>query len=85
LDPRFAGSNLGEDNGFLIAIKIHSMTSYGGEVKLSVPCCKILQHVKEHYRYKNRYFIGKTHGYFLPSSLALLSGVFWLLQESTGG
>jgi hypothetical protein len=38
LDPRFAGSNPAEDDGFLRVIKIRSMTSFGGEVKPSVPC-----------------------------------------------
>jgi hypothetical protein len=32
LDPRFVVSNPPEDNGFLGVIKIHSMTSFGGEV-----------------------------------------------------
>jgi hypothetical protein len=38
LDPRFAGSNPAEDDGFLRVIKIRSTTSFGGEVKPSVPC-----------------------------------------------
>jgi hypothetical protein len=37
-DLRFAGSNPGEDDGFLRVIKIRSTTSFGGEVKPSVPC-----------------------------------------------
>jgi hypothetical protein len=46
LDPRFAGSNKAEDDGLLRVIKIRSTTSFGGEVKPSVPCrrftaCKI--------------------------------------------
>jgi hypothetical protein len=41
-DPRFMGSNLAESNGFLRAIKIHSMPYFGGEVQLPAPCCKIL-------------------------------------------
>jgi hypothetical protein len=47
LDPRFAGSNPAEDDGFLKAIKISSTASLGGEVKPSAPCRKILRHVKE--------------------------------------
>jgi hypothetical protein len=31
MDPRFAGSNLAKDDAFLMAIKIHSMTSSGGK------------------------------------------------------
>jgi hypothetical protein len=45
LDLRFAGSNQAEDDGYLRAIKTRSMTSSGGDVKLSTPC-KILRHVK---------------------------------------
>jgi hypothetical protein len=45
LDPRFAGSNPAEDNGLFRAIKIHSTTSFGGEIKSSAPCRKILRHV----------------------------------------
>jgi hypothetical protein len=33
LEPRFTGSNLAEDDGFLRAIRMHSMTSFRGEVK----------------------------------------------------
>jgi hypothetical protein len=46
LDPRFAGSNLAEDNGFLRVIEMHRTISCGEEVKLLAPCRKILQHVK---------------------------------------
>jgi hypothetical protein len=42
-----AGLNLAEDDGFLRAIKIRTRTSFGGEIKPSVPCHKILLHVKE--------------------------------------
>jgi hypothetical protein len=46
VDPRFVGSNLAEDGGFLKAIKIQSTTSFEGEVKPPVPCRKTLRHVK---------------------------------------
>jgi hypothetical protein len=49
LDTRFMGSNPAEDEGPLRAIKICSMTSFRGLVKL-VPSHKILWHVKEHYK-----------------------------------
>jgi hypothetical protein len=43
LDPRFAGSNPAEDDGFLTVIKIRSTTSFGGEVKPpSVPCRRFM-------------------------------------------
>jgi hypothetical protein len=45
IGPRFAGSNPAEDERFLIAIKIRSTTSFGGEVNLSVPFRKILRYV----------------------------------------
>jgi hypothetical protein len=35
-----------DDSGLLMAIKIHSTTSFGREVKPSVPCRKIWWHVK---------------------------------------
>jgi hypothetical protein len=47
LDPRIAGSLLDEVDGFLTAIKIRSTTSFGGEVKPSVPYREILRHVKK--------------------------------------
>jgi hypothetical protein len=37
----------GQGDGFLSAIKISSTPSFGWEVKLEVPCCKILRHVKD--------------------------------------
>jgi hypothetical protein len=37
LDPRFTGSNLAKDGGFLRVIKIHSTNYFGGEVKPSAP------------------------------------------------
>jgi hypothetical protein len=35
------------------------MTSFRGEVKPPAPCCKLLRHIKDIYRYEKRYFIGK--------------------------
>jgi hypothetical protein len=37
---------------FLRAIKIHSIPSFGWEVKLEVPCRKILWHVKHSLTYQ---------------------------------
>jgi hypothetical protein len=42
------GSNPARKDGFLMAIKIRSTTSFGGDVKPSV-LCKILLHVKDLY------------------------------------
>jgi hypothetical protein len=49
LDPRFAGSNPTEDEGFLRAINNLRMTLFGEEVKPSALCGKILRYVKEIY------------------------------------
>jgi hypothetical protein len=44
---------------------------FGGGVKPSVPCLKVLRHVKKPNRYGKRYLIGKIHGHFSPSSSQL--------------
>jgi hypothetical protein len=46
IGPMVPGSNPAKDSGLLRATKIHSATSFGGEVKPSAPC-KILLHAKE--------------------------------------
>jgi hypothetical protein len=48
----FEGSNPAKDDGFLMALKTLGTTFFGGEVNPSVPCRKILRHVKEPYRYE---------------------------------
>jgi hypothetical protein len=58
LNLRFAGSNPAEDDGFLRVIKITSTTSFGGDVKPSSPCGKILRHAKESCGILQVYFIG---------------------------
>jgi hypothetical protein len=73
MDPRFAGSNLSEGDEFLRAIKIHSIPSFRGEVKLLAPCHKILWYIKNSCGVWQRY-ADKIHGHF---SL--------LQSESTGG
>jgi hypothetical protein len=47
LDTGFVGSISAEDEKFSRAVKVHSMTSFRGEVKLLAPYCKNLQHVKK--------------------------------------
>jgi hypothetical protein len=44
--PKVRGFIHGREREFLRAIKIHSTTSFGGKVKRSAPCHKILRHVK---------------------------------------
>jgi hypothetical protein len=88
LDPRFAGSNSAENDGFLKAIKIHISTSFGEEVKPLVPSRKILWDVKNTYRYEKRY-VGKIHGSFSPSFscfptcclLVIAKELWWMNQE----
>jgi hypothetical protein len=72
---RFAGSNLAKDDIFFRVIKICSMTSFGGEVKPLVPCHKILQRVKEPYKYEKEYLIGKIHDHFLQGRGVHVTGV----------
>jgi hypothetical protein len=54
LDPRFAGVNPTESDGFLRlrAIKIRSTPSFGGEVKQSAPRRKIERNVKNPSKYE---------------------------------
>jgi hypothetical protein len=44
---KVCGFKPGWGDGFLRAIKVCSMPSFGGEVKPSTPCPQILQHVKQ--------------------------------------
>jgi hypothetical protein len=64
-NPRFAGSNLDEDDGVLRGIKIRN-TSFGWEAKPSVPSREILRHVKEPYNTREL-LVAKIHRHFLPS------------------
>jgi hypothetical protein len=64
------GSNQAEDTGFLRAIKVCSTTSFRGEVKLAVPCRKILQHVKDPCSMKE-ILTGYIHGHFLQNFFML--------------
>jgi hypothetical protein len=73
LDPRFTGSNLAKDDGFVRTTKICSMTSFREKVKPSVPCSKILQWVKEPYDHKRRYFTDKISHQVSPASLLEVS------------
>jgi hypothetical protein len=85
LDPKFVGSDLAKDNGFLTVIKIHSMTAFLGEVKPAVPCCKILWHVKDPYSMRE-ILTGKIHRHMLLRvSCSATRCVCWLLPESCGG
>jgi hypothetical protein len=52
LDPRLAGYNSAEDDRLLKGDTIRSTPSLRGEVTSSVPCRKILWHVKDTYEYE---------------------------------
>jgi hypothetical protein len=60
-------SNSAENNGFLRAIKIRSTPSFRGEVKPFAPCRKILQHVKNPFKYDMRYLVRQN--LTLPSAV----------------
>jgi hypothetical protein len=87
-DPSFAGSNPIEDDGFLRVIKIHSMNFFRAEVKLAVPCHKILQHVKNPYSMKEM-LVDKINGHILASFshfatrclLVTATELWWVNQE----
>jgi hypothetical protein len=65
------------------------MTSFGGEVKPLVPCCEILQNVKEPCQVWKRYFVGRICGHFSPSFscfatrclLITTRKLWWMNQE----
>jgi hypothetical protein len=46
IGPKVHGFKPGRGRWILEAIKIRSTTSFGGEIKLSATCRKILRHVK---------------------------------------
>jgi hypothetical protein len=68
------GLNPAEVDGFSRAINIRSTTSFGGEVKPSAPCRKILGPEKNP-RNIREILVGKIHGHFCVFSPALLLGV----------
>jgi hypothetical protein len=49
IGPKIHGFKSGRGRWILRALKFSSMTSFGWEVKPSVPYCKTLQYVKESY------------------------------------
>jgi hypothetical protein len=83
------GSNPADGDGLLRAINIRSRTFFGREVKPSAPGRKILRHVKDSYTCDERYFVGKIHGYFSPSSSCFVTRclmvsdreLWWMNQE----
>jgi hypothetical protein len=49
IEPKVRGFRPGQKRWLFMGDKIRSNTFFGEEVKLSVPCCKILLHVKNPY------------------------------------
>jgi hypothetical protein len=47
IEPKVSGFKPGRGDGVLRAMKIRSTLLFGGEVKLSASCRKIVRHVKE--------------------------------------
>jgi hypothetical protein len=80
------GSNSAASDGFLRAIQIRSTTSFGGEVKPSVPCHIILRYVEDPLSII-QIMIDKTQrpclAQFLPSSLLGVSAA--TRTEKSGG
>jgi hypothetical protein len=64
LDPSFESSNPAEDDGSFMGDKIRSMTSFGEEVKPTVPCPKILRHVKDLYEYGRDRLLSRQNSVF---------------------
>jgi hypothetical protein len=64
------GSNPAEDDEVLRAIQIRSTTFFGGEIKPTIPCRKILQHIK-YLDSMKEILVGKIHGYFSLSFFML--------------
>jgi hypothetical protein len=54
IGPEVLGFKPSRGDVFLTAINICNMPSFGGEVKLKAPCCKILWHVKYHLESMNK-------------------------------
>jgi hypothetical protein len=80
-------SNLVESNGFLMVIKIHSMTSFGGQVKLSTPCCESLWRIlKNPAEYERDASLAKFTAISCQVSPNLVLGVFAATRaENSGG
>jgi hypothetical protein len=69
LDLRFEGLNPAEDDGILRVIKIGNTTSFREETEQSVPCRKILRHVKEPCEYERDTSEAKFTGDFFAKYL----------------
>jgi hypothetical protein len=66
LDPKFAGSNPAEDDGFSRAIEIRNKTFFGRELKPSADVARFRGTLKIPAEY-DRYLASKINGHFSPS------------------
>jgi hypothetical protein len=84
LEPRSSGSNPAEDGGFLRAIKVRSMHSFGGEVKPQFR--KILQHVTLPVEYDRDTTSAKLKNISrkIPASLLNVSAAVRALEDESG-
>jgi hypothetical protein len=65
-------------DGFIRAIKIRCMASFGREVKLSAPCRKLLRHVKNYFGRTNRNSShDHIHNFFRPFLLLATRLLCW--------
>jgi hypothetical protein len=69
-DPKKWASNPAEDDEFLSATKIRTTSSFGGEVKPSIPCPKILGMLNNLTSMKINYSYAKFTGTFCQLSPA---------------
>jgi hypothetical protein len=65
--PKVRGFTPGRIRWIFNNVKIRSTNSFWGEIKPSFPCRNTLRHVKDPYRYENKYFVRKIHGHFSPN------------------
>jgi hypothetical protein len=66
IGPKVHKFKPGQSNGFLRAIKIHSLPSFEGELQPEAPCLKILWHVKITCKYEQKYFVRPNSLSFHP-------------------
>jgi hypothetical protein len=85
LDPKFTCLNLADDNGFLRAIKICNITSFGEKVKPSASCRKIYGMLKNPVLMKEIICQQNSQAFLIEFLRASLLGVSWLMPESCGG
>jgi hypothetical protein len=90
LDPRFGGANSAEEDGFLMAIKIRSTTSLGGEVNPSAHVVRFYGMLKKPAKYERDMYLSKFTVKFSPkfsllcykvSVVVTARELWWMSQE----